>query len=81
MIINGIEFENQLTLKQIRLVYDYSIKEVAANLGVGETTYSRWEKNPKLMTIARAMVSRNRNGSSHKPHMMSSIRTIRPQSP
>ena len=52
MIINGIEFENQLTLKQIRLVYDYSIKEVAANLGVGETTYSRWEKNPKLMTIA-----------------------------
>ena len=52
MIINGIEFENQLTLKQIRLVYDYSIKEAAANLGVGETTYSRWEKNPKLMTIA-----------------------------
>ena len=57
MIINGIEFENQLTLKQIRLVYDYSIKEVAANLGVGETTYSRWEKNPKLMTIANSIKS------------------------
>lgn len=43
-----------LTLKQARLLSDYSQRKIADSIGICEDSYRRIEKNPELATISQA---------------------------
>lgn len=45
-----VDFKNKITLKAARVNSGKTQKELADELGISESTYIRWEKNPSIIS-------------------------------